>query len=117
LQLYRNGEWVLSLRADQNPGSAGSADNAFSPTRHIKRNRFAVRLRCYGRFTTAPTADALQNGKPVLLEITPEEFWVQNGEPRFLRLAGNDELIIRHFDDVDRVELEFFYYQGTAVHK
>jgi len=115
LQLYRNGDWVLSLRADQNPRSDNVGETTYRATEHIKRNRFAVRLRCYGRFTTEPTEDAVQNGKPVLVEITPAEFWVQNGEPRFLRADGNDDLIIRHFDDIDRVELEFFYYKGTAV--
>jgi hypothetical protein len=100
------GGWVLSLRADQNRRAEGEG---FVPTLYVKRNLFTVRLRCYGNFANEPTQAALDSGKPLLAAIQPPGFWVENGQPKYLRLADQDELIQRYFELIDRVEIEFFY--------
>ena len=108
VQLFRDGNWALNLRADQNRYAAGNRHN---PTLHIKRNRFGIILRCFGNLSNAPSEIGLITGKPVLAEIKVEEFWVQNGKPEFLLTGGIEKAIEQRFDSIDRVEIEFFYYQ------
>jgi hypothetical protein len=109
LQLHDDGHWVFSLRADQNrrPDDAEVAE--FNPRLHIQRNQFTVRLRCLGAFKNTPTTDSLAAGKPVLVALDPEPFWVENGQPRYVRVTGHCGLIRDYFADIDRVEIEFFY--------
>jgi hypothetical protein len=109
LQMNRNGDWELSLRADQNPRPAAGQAQPFNPTAHIKRNQFVVHMRCYGNFTSAADGTGTIAGRPILAELNPGEFWVQNGEPRNIRTAGSSQLVKDNFDRIDRVELEFFY--------
>jgi hypothetical protein len=106
LQLFTNGDWVLSLRADQN---RRDEINGFSPTMHIKRNQFFVRLRCLGQFAEAAGENSRDTGKPVLAVIQPNAFWGENGQPRYLREEGNQKEIAKHLELIDRVEVEFFY--------
>jgi hypothetical protein len=108
LQLHDNGSWVLSLRGDQNPRQEGE-ERTFQPRLHLKRNLFVVRIRGYGSFREAPTAANMAVGKPELVDLEPVRFWVQNGEPRYLRVGGHDWRIREFFELIDRVELEFFY--------
>ncbi len=107
-QISRNGDWVLNLRADQN---RVDPNRQFNPTLHIRRNKFGVVLRCYGNLFTAPVATGIRTGKPVMAEIEVEKFWVQNGRPKFLVTSNNEPLIVQHFDSIDRVEIEFFYFK------
>ena len=109
LQLNRNGDWILSLRGDQNRVSADDP-NRFNPTLHIKRNQFTVKLRCFGNASMATTdPDFAAAGKPIMAEIDPKPFWVENREPRYVVASGNNGWVKTHFDFIDRVELEFFY--------
>ena len=48
-------------------------------------------------------------GRPLLLELAPEPFWVQRGVPSFKSLSGTDDHIEEIIDLVDRVEIEFYY--------
>ncbi len=109
LQLHDDGQWVLSLRADQNRRPDEGQPAAFNPDLHIKRNQFFVRLRCLGNFQNEPANASLAAGKPVLVELNPSEFWVENGQPKYVRTGGFNLLVKDYFDDVDRVEIEFFY--------
>jgi hypothetical protein len=109
LQLWENGWWVLSLRADQNRRPPQGEPVVYNPRLHIKRNEFVVRLRCLGAFRTEPTEAALAAGKPVLVDLEAEPFWVENGQPRYVRTGGCCELVQDQFEDIDRVEIEFFY--------
>jgi hypothetical protein len=111
LQLHDDGDWILSLRADQNRRPRGDEPVVYNPRLHIKRNQFIVRLRCLGSFADSPTEAAVAAGKPVLAELHPSPFWVENGQPRYLRLEGWDPWVEEHFAEIDRVEIEFFYYQ------
>lgn len=109
LQLHDDGQWVLSLRADQNRRPDDPAMAEYNPRLHIQRNQFTIRLRCLGAFKNEPAAGALAAGKPVLVELDPKPFWVENGEPRYVRTGGGSPLVANHFADIDRVEVEFFY--------
>ena len=109
LQLHDNGHWVLSLRADQNRRPAPDQQAVFNPRLHIKRNQFVVRLRCLGDAAVKSGATLPASGKPVLVELNPAEFWVENGQPRYVRTGGNCTLVRDYFVDIDRVEIEFFY--------
>jgi hypothetical protein len=117
LQLYSDGRWILSLRADQNrrPDEGGSQE--FNPRFHIKRNQFVVRLRCLGAFQNEPTVGALAVGRPVLADLQPLPFWVENGRPYYLRAGDCDGWVAEHFTEIDRVEIEFYYFrqQGSPV--
>ncbi len=112
LQLLNNGTWTLSLRADQNPRDETGEPLLELPDRltlHIKRNQFFIKIRCYGSYAVdESTADA-STGKPVLLELGPKAFWVQNGQPYdyFHRCFHED--LAKYFAYIDRVEIEFYY--------
>ena len=109
LQLHDNGDWVLSLRADQNRRPNKGEKWPYNPRLYIKRNQFVIRLRSLGAVETKPAANAPAAGKPILVELTPPEFWVENGQPRYVRKAGSERLVKDYFHEIDRVEIEFFY--------
>ena len=109
IQLYDDGQWVLSLRADQNRRPEDGGPDGYNPFLHIRRNEFFIRLRCLGAYDHPPMTEVVTNGKPVLADLQPYAFWVENGEPRYVRQHGNDPLVAEHFADIDRVEIEFFY--------
>ncbi|MEQ1903464.1 MAG: hypothetical protein ABL888_04710 [Pirellulaceae bacterium] len=111
LQIGRNGVWVLNLRADQNRVPETGSVAAFNPRLHIKRNRFAIRLRCYGLMTTTPPEFGLKTGKPLLATIDVDDFWVENGQPKFLHTCDCNNWVRGNFDLIERVEIEFFYYK------
>jgi hypothetical protein len=116
VQLYRNGDFVVSLRADQNPLVTSPIDSMANVTTkepiekftaHLLRNQFVVRVRCYGK-TIAQTGDA-PLGKPVIAEFEVPPFWVERGEPKHVRQGGNSEQVRGGFDHIETVELEFTY--------
>jgi hypothetical protein len=117
LQLYSDGRWILSLRADQNRRPGEGEPLQFNPQLHLKRNQFAVRLRCLGAFQNEPTEAAMAVGRPVLADLQPHPFWVENGQPRYLRAGDHDGWVEEHFAEIDRVEIEFYYFrqQGLPV--
>jgi hypothetical protein len=134
LAIQGDGSWALSLRADQNPqfgvdiplvaaGTPRPPRKAVVPqprpilpgaspttkhTVHIKRNLFTVTVRAYGAFSDEANLDA-SPGRPVLFELTPPPFWVQNGIPVFQEFRDKEELIRKYYDFVDRVEVELSY--------
>lgn len=110
LQLHNDGQWVLSLRGDQNPKPEDGKPAPFNPTLHIKRNEFVVRLRCLGASQNEPAANGIGAGKPVLVDLAPCSFWVQNGQPRWVRTGGCSETVRTYLSRIDRVEIEFFYH-------
>lgn len=109
LQLDNTGHWVLSLRGDQNRRVEPPAEAVFNPWAHIKRNEFVLQLRCLGAFRNEPQEVAPRAGRPVLAVIEVQPFWVENGQPRYLRIPGYQPEIATYFPLIDRVELEFFY--------
>jgi hypothetical protein len=117
LQLYSDGRWILSLRADQNRRPGEGEPREFNPQLHIKRNQFVVRLRCLGAFRGEPTEEAMAVGRPVLADLQPLPFWVENGRPYYLRAGDCDGWVAEHFAEIDRVEIEFYYFrqQGSPV--
>ncbi len=117
LQLYSDGRWILSLRADQNRRPGVDEPQQFNPQLHLKRNQFVVRLRCLGAFQNEPTEAAMAVGRPVLADLQPLPFWVENGRPYYLRAGDCDGWVAEHFAEIDRVEIEFYYFgqQGSLV--
>jgi len=109
LQLRSDGLWILSLRADQNKRADAGAPAPYNPKLYVKRNEFNVRLHCLGAFNGAATSLSGAAGQPVLVDLDPEPFWVENGQPRYVRLTGCDRRLMARLDKIDRVELEFFY--------
>jgi|GEM_PF-2270702 len=80
-------------------------------TTYIKRNLFVIRIRGLGDFAEpiAVPASPPALGKPVLLRLSPIEFWVQNGVPFPLVSDGLHPDAKTFFDMIDRVEIEFSY--------
>jgi hypothetical protein len=139
LYIQDNGLWRLTLQADQNPiVQTATALTTVQPstanppalltapirglpkvtwrdTSFIKRNLFVIRVRGLGSFQEpipVPAAPATI-GKPVLFELAPIEFWVQNGVSFPLVAQQDPSLphadIKQFFDMIDRVEIEFSY--------
>lgn len=114
LQFYPDGRWTVSLRADQNPDAVNSIETVDGQTRfigHIKRNEFVVKFRCYGDYRVPEAVAERAAGKPVLFPLEPPAFWVQKGQPYDYFFRGKDDEVRTFFNRVDRVELEFYYYQ------
>jgi hypothetical protein len=129
LVLEENGDWTLSLRADQNPWMTGPDREVSTPTQlrgpvsaleppiperrlhteGLKRNQFFVKVRFYGAYPVREEVPGLAPGKPVLFELPTAAFWVQRGYPYNFWARGNLFLASRHFDLIDRVEVEFSY--------
>ena len=116
LQLYETGDWTLTLRADQNPvrleppavdRQVTTAEEREKFTDHLKRNSFVVNLRCYAR--DGETGDDSAVGKPVVIPLEVQPFWVQAQEPRWYADQGNHPQIRQFFEFIDRVEIEFSY--------
>lgn len=109
LQLRSDGRWVLSLRADQNRRPDDPENAPYNPKLYVKRNEFNLRLRCLGGFAIPVTTTSQAAGQPVMAAFQPEPFWVENGQPRFLRLVGCERNLWLDLEKIDRVEIEFFY--------
>jgi hypothetical protein len=120
LQLHANGDWVLNLRADQNPAAPVSAVAAaeVAPTialregaqaLHIRRNLFSVRIRGYAMYPVAESQPGDTTGKPEVFALPMQEFWVQSGSPLSVRRTGRCDDVSAYHDIVDRVEVEFCY--------
>lgn len=113
VQVHRDGSWNLNLRADQNPRSTTTGNaRRFNPTLHIKRNRFSIRLRCYANTGANKSGfDGISTGKPLVTELTVKDFWVENGQPKYVLERGFDPLISKQFDSIERVQIEFVYHK------
>ncbi|MBC8350736.1 MAG: hypothetical protein H8E66_02035 [Planctomycetes bacterium] len=109
MQLDHDGNWILSLRADQNRQPIGDEPQSFNPRLHLKRNQFHLALRCLGSFQTSVRDAVVGAGRPVLADLLPRPFWVENGQPRHMRLSGNSWTVADNFHEIDRVEIEFYY--------
>ena len=85
VMLHESGEWTVSLRADQNPLQEKKPLNVttIQPNRrlteHLKRNQFHVVARCYVH--EGPHRGKALLGKPLLVQLPIEPFWVQKQEP------------------------------------
>jgi len=131
LQMDREGDWTLSLRAYQNAplpaDQAAQAEKAEKAERRAakkkaapaegkalfeKRSLFVVKIRAYGTSSEAAgSRDDLQ-GRPAMFTLGPESFWVERGQPYDLYRKYHNGEITRYFDHVDHVEVEFY----TADH-
>ncbi len=116
LLLFESGEWTLSLRADQNPlagelseqeRNVTSGEDVRLFTDHLQRNRFFVTVRCYAGYGTGGESGLV--GRPVVVPLEIEPFWVQRGKPYYLHRQGHDPRIRDWYAEIDRVELEFHY--------
>lgn len=114
--LHESGHWTLSLRADQNPVALDppaiernftTSEGVRLLTEHLRRNLFFVNVRCYANYggDTAPSSV----GRPLVVPLEIDPFWVQNGEPYWLYRSGHDPRIREWYAEIDRVELEFHY--------
>jgi len=128
LAIWPSGDWILSLRADQNPGAAtrvveilpGASVSSNAPvilpgstgpskvTTYIKRNLFSIHVRGLAAYDVPDDPDQTP-GHPVLFELAPDPFWVRNGIPVFPRFQGNRQEIATFFQDIDRIEVELSY--------
>jgi hypothetical protein len=126
LFLTDRGHWRLSLQADQNPqvvlppaGVAvpttaqvrGLPNVQLKQTTHLKRNLFVIKVRGLGAYReplAVPPKPPTQ-GKPVLMDLPPIEFWVQRGVPYSAVFENENGDSATYFDQIDRVEIEFSY--------
>ena len=116
LSVSEDGQWILSLRADQNPPVAQPATlGGLTPqldTAYLLRNQFHVEVRCYGSATAVLGPQADQGpGKPVLCQLCVPDFWVQRGQPKHVRQCNCSDDVRKSFNDIDRVEVDFYYYK------
>ncbi len=129
LVLHESGQWTLSMQADQNPWMTGPNNEVTGPvqpgpsvsavrspapelekqTAGLKRNLFTVRVRCLGDYPVLESQPALAPGKPVLVELAPDPFWVQRGCPFDFWKKESAPALSNYFDLIDRVEVEFSY--------
>jgi hypothetical protein len=122
VDLYENGDWTLSLRADQNPihmeppqvdRDVTSSEEIRRFTDHLERNLFKVQLRCYAR--TGEFAAGSAVGKPLLIPLQVAPFWVQRQQPRWYVDTGDHPWIRHYFDIIDRMEIEFTYGNRVPI--
>jgi hypothetical protein len=104
------------MRANQNPlpdeapgepRDVTTAEPARPFTDHLRRNRFFVGIRCYA----GPVVGGVDGlvGKPLVIPLYVEPFWVQRQQPDHIFVSGFDPRIQDYFDSIDRVEIEFAY--------
>ena len=111
--LHDNGNWTISLRANQNPLNARKPLDVttLEPkqlfTDHLKRNQFHVVAYCYAQYGPGDGNELI--GKPLVIPLYFKPFWVQKQQPLTLFEPGYHPDIQRHFDSIDRVEIEFAY--------
>jgi hypothetical protein len=128
VQLFEDGTWIITLRADQNPVVSTAAPIAAtlttnpastpqsSPaltangaptlwTDHILRNQFKVVVRCY----SVPSSAVQGAGQPVVAILAPSPFWVQRAKPVDYKAQGADPAIARFYTTIDHVDLQFSF--------
>lgn len=117
VQVYDSGGWSVSLQADQNPNPGSdeavnavrdvtTAEPIQSFTEHLQRNQFFVRAYCYANYGRGRRAGAL--GGPTVIPLELEPFWVQKGVSHPLVVTGSLPRVRQLFQQIDRVELEFY---------
>ena len=108
-----NGSWTVSLRANQNPVNpvrpldVTTLERKQLFTDHLQRNKFHVTLNCYAQYGSV-VGDRLL-GQPLVIPLKVDPFWVQRQQPYALFETKFSPEIQRHFDSIDRVEIEFAY--------
>lgn len=115
--VHRDGTWSLSLRGDFHDRSdllSGPFQDA-----HYRRCQFRVKVNCFGNYAIDEDASNSSTGKPVVLETPPIEFWVQSGVPYDLWRVGfcrgwDETTRTRVFELIERVEIEFAYYEPVG---
>jgi hypothetical protein len=104
------------MRANQNPvpsemprapRDVTTAEPAQLFTDHLRRNRFLVAIRCYAG-SIVGAADGLV-GKPLVIPLHVEPFWIQKEQPDQIFVSGFDPRIHDYFELIERVEIEFAY--------
>ena len=111
LQMFEDGRWVLSMRADQNPLSADSLNGQHNPTLHIKRNRFSIKVAGFAGQNSSVSGLPTKVGLPSVVQLQQQEFWVERREPRYVRIEGKCAISNAGFQNLDRVQLEFFVHK------
>jgi hypothetical protein len=109
--LRDSGEWIVSLRGEQNQ-SVPTLPNSVQPKSNIDfalRNKFRIRVLCYGNFPVTEKLLDKSTGKPVLAQLEAEPFWVQRGVPRDVRMQYWSNDVKSYFDRIDRVLVVFSY--------
>lgn len=128
VSLHENGEWAVSFRAHQNPRLDAFAEApdllTLSPraplldegvttleprkwqSSHILRNQFYVQLRMLSGNREGQRSLI---GFPVVATLELDPFWVQREQVLPYHSYGKDSIIQAHFDEIDRVEIEFKY--------
>ena len=109
--LDEDGNFTVTMRAVQNAEITERRITTSEPqqlvTANLLRNRFHVDVRCFGRHGPAGANPLM--GKPIVVPIELQPFWVQRGQPDTQHQVGGDPRIKRYFDLIDRVEIEFKY--------
>jgi hypothetical protein len=117
--LHENGIVTLSMAALQNPAFQGTPGNVVTKpgavvppvgpeTNGLRRNLFCLRTRYYTNYPVPADPTAPLPGAPALFEVR-DDFWVQRGKPydyfKNFQVPG----ALQYFDQIKRVEVEFFY--------
>jgi len=113
--LHKSGRWTVSLRANQNPVEPLIETDLLTLTDQLpqtvttglQRNQFYVKVRCYAGYGLGDDTDLL--GKPFVIPLKIDPFWVQKEQPYQLFKTGADKRIADYFNLLDRAEIEFYY--------
>ncbi|AMV37295.1 hypothetical protein [Planctomyces sp. SH-PL62] len=123
------GQWVVSLRADQNPilvrRREGLIDQvvvddvreSVLQTNQFLRNLFHVRVFGYAAPASRAATPAVGVTDPAVFEATIPPFWVQRGRPRRMRWTGSMDAVqaARAYGLVDRIGVEFSYQMQPGL--
>ena len=105
-QIFRDGRWVASFQAEQNPQRLDEADRV----KFIQylQNRFIITV----RFTGADLADARSSNAvaaPVFHEVELPGFWQKQGEITNKTFSGHSDEVRRHFELISRIAVDLRY--------
>jgi hypothetical protein len=121
LTIRDDGQYLVSFRADQHVKLSGAIGDPvipleveFRPLRskevnQLKRNEFTVRFRLLGGSGPRDTLAPVGVGRPVLVKLAMDPFWVQRGEPYDFFAKGSSVDVKDYFSLVDLIEVDFSY--------
>jgi hypothetical protein len=116
VEVDKGGDIVVSLLAKQNPLTVSPLSLApnlsttqpqSKVTAQLRRNQFYITLRFYGQSTATQPPSAL--GQPMLAKIEVPAFWVERGQPYYLRHECHCGDIANSYPLISQVELDFKY--------
>lgn len=104
--MSRDGQWVLSFRAEQNPDLVEDVDRPQSL--RFVQNRLVVTVRCMSEdFRDAADSNAV--AAPVLVSIPLKGFWLKQRETKHITLSGSNQSLRHNFHLIKKIAVDLQY--------